>query len=140
MVRAAETVTEKRFAELFSARIWGQLGVEHDAYVRCDGLGEAVPSFGISATLRDIGRWGQMCLQNGKWNGHQMVPAEFFADLQKTALGGKPLTEESGAGITVHWEPGTEVTFGFRRMTATADIARQVDTDNSAGSIRKRVW
>lgn len=68
---AAERKTGTRFADLFSQRIWSQLGAEHDAYVRCDGWGLAVPSFGICATLRDMARWCQMCVDGGRFNGRQ---------------------------------------------------------------------
>jgi CubicO group peptidase (beta-lactamase class C family) len=99
---AAESVSGKRFVELFSERIWSKLGMEHDAYVRCDGTGQAAPSFGISATLRDIGRWGQMCLQNGQWQGCRIVPEEFYLDLRRFATEATPQEENTDSGVPTY--------------------------------------
>jgi CubicO group peptidase (beta-lactamase class C family) len=82
VVLAAERKTETRFADLFSQSIWSQLGMEHDAYVRCDGWGLAVPSFGICATLRDMGRWCQMVVNGGNFNGRQVVPATYLEEVR----------------------------------------------------------
>jgi CubicO group peptidase (beta-lactamase class C family) len=80
---AAERRTGQRFADLFGERIWSRLGPEHEAYVRCDGLGGAIPSMGISATARDLALWGQLCLNDGAWQGHQLIPKAFFGDLRR---------------------------------------------------------
>jgi CubicO group peptidase (beta-lactamase class C family) len=85
VILAAERVTGTRFADLFSQRIWSQLGVEHDAYVRRDGFGIAAPSFGMATTLRDIGRWCQMCVDGGEFNGKRIVPAAYLEDLRAGA-------------------------------------------------------
>ena len=36
----------------------------------------------MCATLRDIGRFGQLCLQNGTANGREVIPAEWLARLR----------------------------------------------------------
>jgi hypothetical protein len=79
---AAERTTRQRFADLFGERIWSRLGPEHEAYVRCDGLGGAMPSMGVNATARDLARWGQLCLSDGAWHGQQLIPKAFFDDLR----------------------------------------------------------
>jgi len=77
---AAERITDQRFADLISERIWSQLGAENEAYTTCDALG--FPLF-MAAALRDLGRWGLMCLQEGSLNGRQIVPRTFFRDIQE---------------------------------------------------------
>ncbi len=82
VVLAVERNLQIRFADLLSQRIWSKLGAEHDAYIRCDGYGTAVPSFGLCATLRDMARWGQMCLNLGEFHGKRIVPSNYLQDVR----------------------------------------------------------
>lgn len=66
-----------RFGELFSREIWSKLGAEEDAAVTVDPHGYSYVDGGICATLRDLARFGQMHLQEGTYNGHQVVPASW---------------------------------------------------------------
>ena len=59
-----------------SDRLWSQLGPEIDAAYTVDATGTACANGGFSVTLRDFGRFGQMILQNGFYNGRQIVPAK----------------------------------------------------------------
>jgi hypothetical protein len=77
---ATARVGKERFADLFSERIWTKLGAEHDAVVPVDSFG--FPIYTMVITLRDFGRWGQMLLQNGNFNGQEVVPAWFVNDVK----------------------------------------------------------
>ena len=79
----AEKATDKRFADLLHDRIWAKIGAEFDADATCDPLGHW--TFYLSVTLRDLARWGLMCLNDGKVNGKQVVPARFFEDIRDKA-------------------------------------------------------
>lgn len=92
---ACEKVTNTRFADLVSQFIWSKLGCEYDADMLCDGLGSV--SDGISVTLRDLARWGQMHLDGGYFNGEQIVPRKFIDDVMKN-FDPKAITEESFLG------------------------------------------
>jgi CubicO group peptidase (beta-lactamase class C family) len=70
-----------RFAELFSREIWCAIGAERDAEILLDASGFAVVEGGICAALRDLGRFGQMCLQGGEFAGHRVVPAAWLERL-----------------------------------------------------------
>jgi len=50
---------------LISREIWSRVGAELDANIIVDARGFPVAEGGISATLRDVGRFGQMCLDQG---------------------------------------------------------------------------
>ncbi|KPJ78614.1 MAG: hypothetical protein AMJ54_02890 [Deltaproteobacteria bacterium SG8_13] len=65
--------------DAISRDIWSKLGAEHDAYITLDPLGTAFAAAGFCATLRDLARFGQMYLQEGFFNGRQIVPAEWIA-------------------------------------------------------------
>jgi hypothetical protein len=80
-----QRVTGKNFATLLSERIWQRLGAQEDAYVFVDGTGGQVSSVGVNATLRDLGRLGEMLRNNGRYNGVQIVSAATVAELRKGA-------------------------------------------------------
>src|SRR6185369_13475879 len=74
-------------------RLWEPLGAEADAFYIMDGppgVGREFSGAGFNATLRDFGRIGQMMLQDGQANGHQIVPAEWVRASTKAAGGPGP--------------------------------------------------
>jgi len=71
-----ERVTGSRLTKVLSDRLWVQLGAEQDAVYTVDDAGTATANGGFTVTLRDFGRFGQMLLQNGFFNGRQIIPAE----------------------------------------------------------------
>lgn len=66
-----------RLPNLLSREIWSKLGTEHDANITVDRVGTSLADGGMSATLRDVGRFAQMYLQGGFFNGEQIVPEAF---------------------------------------------------------------
>jgi CubicO group peptidase (beta-lactamase class C family) len=70
-------VTGETLAHMLSNRIWKKLGMEHDATWLTDSPGPDAMEAGyccINATLRDYGRFGLLFLNQGRWNGKQIVP------------------------------------------------------------------
>ena len=65
----------KPYPELFSQHIWSVLGAEHDAEIMLDHSGFAIVEGGFCATLRDLARFGLMCLQDGEIGGRRVCPA-----------------------------------------------------------------
>jgi len=82
-----ERVTHKDFAQVLQDEIWSKLGAENDAYVLLDHYQEAYTTPGINITLRDMGRFGQMMVQDGSYNAQQIVPRAWVADIR---AGGDP--------------------------------------------------
>jgi hypothetical protein len=78
-------VTGKSLAELLSERVWRPIGAQEDAYYWLDGIGTDVASVGLNATLRDLGRFGELMRQGGKWEGRQIIPASVVAEIRKGA-------------------------------------------------------
>lgn len=56
----AEKVTGKKYSDLITERIWQPMGASSDAYICLSGKGIAWPHGGISATLRDLARFGML--------------------------------------------------------------------------------
>jgi CubicO group peptidase (beta-lactamase class C family) len=71
---ACERASGTRMADLVSALIWQPIGAERDAEITCDPLGSAIHDGGISATARDLARFGQMLVDDGTAQGHPVVP------------------------------------------------------------------
>jgi CubicO group peptidase (beta-lactamase class C family) len=68
-------VSGKSVAQQVEERIWQRLGVERDAYMWINALGEEMAGGGLNMTAADAARFGQMILQNGEFNGQQVIPA-----------------------------------------------------------------
>lgn len=77
-----QRATGRHLAELLETEIWSKLGAERDAYVIVDLNGAPWLGGGLNITLRDGARFGQMMLQNGFFNGRQIVPAEWVETLR----------------------------------------------------------
>ena len=81
--------TGRGIAELLVEKILQPMGLEADAYYVTDGLGEPFVLGGLNLRTRDYARIGQMILQNGVWNGRQIVPADWVqASITASAPGG----------------------------------------------------
>ncbi len=77
-----ERVGGATVAEQLQRRIWGRMGMEQDAYYQVDAVGTPFAGGGLNASLRDLARFGQMMLQNGKWHGKQIIPSEVIEDIR----------------------------------------------------------
>jgi len=78
-------VTGQHFTELLSERIWQKIGAEEDANVIVDRVGTPLQGSGMSATLRDLARFGEMLRRGGEFNGQRILAREVVED---TARGG----------------------------------------------------
>ncbi|MEM7283962.1 MAG: serine hydrolase [Pseudomonadota bacterium] len=76
-----EEVTGEPLAELISKHIWAPMGAEFDANITVDEAGFVLGDGGMSATLRDLGRFGLLVLNEGKAFGQQVVPAAYIEDI-----------------------------------------------------------
>jgi CubicO group peptidase (beta-lactamase class C family) len=79
---ACERASGIRMADLISALIWQPIGAECDAEITCDPLGSAVHDGGISATARDLARFGEMLVDDGMALGRTVVPAAWLDDVR----------------------------------------------------------
>ncbi len=98
-----ERATGTRLPELLSAKIWSRLGCEQDMDAAVDPAGAVFADGGLSATLRDLARFGQMLLAGGVAQGAQVVPAWWIADSYAGAADSRDVFAASGNGS---WLPG----------------------------------
>lgn len=76
-----EAATGRRLADLLSERIWRPMGAEYDAHITVDRVGTAVADGGLSSTLIDLARFGELLRRNGvSQDGTQVAPEWFVTD------------------------------------------------------------
>ena len=100
--------TGRPLADYCAETIWGPAGMEADGYwlLESDG-GLELGGFGVSARLRDFGRFGQLVLEDGEaFSGRRVLPPGWRdlagqPDSAPTAFG--RLTPGSPAGYGYHW-------------------------------------
>src|SRR5882762_3536203 len=76
-------VTGIPLADMLSERIWSRIGCEEDGYLAVDSIGVAMGGGGLNASLRDLGRFGELMRCEGAWRGKQVIPAEVGADIRR---------------------------------------------------------
>jgi CubicO group peptidase (beta-lactamase class C family) len=80
-------VKGKAVTDLASERLWRPMGAEQDAYQTVDAKGVPFAGGGISASLRDLGRLGQLMLDGGAIGETRLFPA---AVVEAIRAGGDP--------------------------------------------------
>ncbi|MFX0090322.1 MAG: serine hydrolase [Candidatus Hodarchaeota archaeon] len=72
------------------------LGIEEDDVVwMADSQGTAYGGIGLFLTPRNLAKFGQLYLNNGSWNGTQIVPAEWVAVSSRDHVAGLPFASGS---------------------------------------------
>ncbi|MCB5409807.1 serine hydrolase domain-containing protein [Pseudogemmobacter faecipullorum] len=98
-------VSGKSVTDLASERLWRRMGAEQDAYQTVDGKGVAFAGGGLSLGLRDLGRIGQLMLDEGVINGERLFPAEVTEHIRaggdRTKFSGYPAIPEGS--YTSQW-------------------------------------
>jgi CubicO group peptidase (beta-lactamase class C family) len=93
-----ERAAGQRLHELISRELWQPMGAEFDAEITVDGRGNPMADGGISATLRDMARFGLLYLRRGRAGRRQVVPAWWVDDTVRGAPdGARAFTEGDGA-------------------------------------------
>ncbi|MFB4158328.1 serine hydrolase domain-containing protein [Geomicrobium sp. JSM 1781026] len=88
-------------SEYFSQKIWKKIDAERDGYWNTDRKGNDLSFCGFSATLRDYARFGQLYLQQGKWNEEQIIPADWVS--ASTQIGDTSLRKQPSLGYQYQW-------------------------------------
>ena len=75
-----ERVGSVGLQEQLQNEIWKKLGAEQDAAIVVDKVGFPYVGAGMNTCARDLARFGQMIVQQGKFNGKQIVPKDWIND------------------------------------------------------------
>ncbi len=71
--------TGQSIPDLLEQNVIQHMGFEADPYYVTDGYDVAFVLGGLNLRTRDYARFGQMFLQDGRWNGQQIVPVDWVA-------------------------------------------------------------
>jgi CubicO group peptidase (beta-lactamase class C family) len=66
--------TGKSLSKYLEEKLWKPMGMEYNAYWLCDNQGMEVALGGLNIALRDYAKLGQLFLNEGNWQGVQIVP------------------------------------------------------------------
>ncbi len=66
--------TGKSLSKYLEEKLWKPMGMEYSAYWLCDNQGMEMALGGLNIALRDYAKLGQLFLNEGNWQGVQMVP------------------------------------------------------------------
>jgi CubicO group peptidase (beta-lactamase class C family) len=77
-----ERTSGQRYIDFMSDTIWSKLGAEHDAQISVDYRGAAVANGGYCITLRDLARFSQMVLDDGFYNGQQIIESGWIDNIR----------------------------------------------------------
>jgi CubicO group peptidase (beta-lactamase class C family) len=72
--------TGRSITELMAEKLLQPIGVESNPFYLTDGNGIAFVLGGLNMSTRDYARFGQLFLQQGRWDGRQVVPADWVAE------------------------------------------------------------
>ncbi len=78
-------ISGRSFQDAMYDALWSQLGTDGETYVVLDKNGTLFAGGGLNATPYDLARFGAMMINDGKFNGQQVVQPE---TIQKLADGG----------------------------------------------------
>ena len=81
-------------------RLFEPLGIEHPTW-GTSPQGVTLGGYGLNVRTEDIARFGQLCLQKGRWDGKQLVPEAWVAaaTARQTSNGSNPRSDwEQGYG------------------------------------------
>lgn len=93
--------TGRSVADYLAERIWTRSGTEREAFYTVDSIGTPFAGGGFNATLRDLGRFGLLVLNEGRWKGEQLIPAEAIARIR--AGGDRDVFAKAGYDTLPGW-------------------------------------
>ncbi len=125
-------VTGMNVREYLLPRLFEPLSIKPGIWENCP-RGINIGGWGLYLTTEDIAKFAQFLLQNGSWNGRQLVPAGFLQDAVSKKIG------TSGCSDT-DWKQGYGYQFwlsrhGFRADGASGQLALVIPEADMAVAI-----
>ncbi len=107
-----QKVTGQTVLDYLRPRLFEPLGIEEPTW-EMSPQGISTGGYGLNIRTEDIAKFGQLYLQNGQWNGRQLVPADWIA--QATSL-----QTSNGSNPASDWDQG----YGYQFWRCRHDAYR----------------
>ncbi|MFT3825989.1 MAG: serine hydrolase [Chitinophagaceae bacterium] len=121
-----ERATGKKISQYLQEKIWQPLGMESDAFWTTDKRKQELVYGGMNATARDYAKLGRLMLNNGAWNGKQVVSTHWInASVSSDSL-------DKYEGYRNQWW-GVR---GYKYFNDSADAVKYKETHMEGGSVR----
>jgi CubicO group peptidase (beta-lactamase class C family) len=96
-----QKVSGEKLIDYLRPRLFEPLGIANPTWEEsADGV--SFGGFGLNVTTEDIAKFGELYLRRGKWNGKQLIPAEWIemATARQVSNGSSPASDwEQGYGF-----------------------------------------
>lgn len=116
-------VTGTSLAASLHSMIWAPTGAEHESYYWLDCHGVEMVGGGLALSVRDAARFGQMILQDGRYNNRQVVSVD-IANRIKSKRNAEVFNlycEDASSGRTVY-DSYHDQWWGYAGVNAVAGI------------------
>jgi len=109
-------VTGQTTLEFLKPRLFEPLGIENPEWA-ASPEGNSLGGYGLKLCTEDIAKFGQLYLQNGKWNDRQLIPEKWVEQATSKQV---PNDQESHTKMGADWRQG----YGFQFWRCTHNAFR----------------
>jgi CubicO group peptidase (beta-lactamase class C family)/lysophospholipase L1-like esterase len=109
-------VTGQTTLEYLKPRLFEPLGIENPKWLTSPE-GNSLGGYGLYLRTEDIAKFGQLYLQNGRWNGKQLIPKKWIKQATSKQV---PNDQESHSQIGIDWQQG----YGYQFWRCTHNAYR----------------
>ncbi|HEY3860663.1 MAG TPA: serine hydrolase [Verrucomicrobiae bacterium] len=102
--------------EFLKPRLFEPLGIENPRW-DASPEGNSLGGYGLYLRTEDVAKFGQLYLQKGKWNGHQLIPEKWVEEATRKQA---PNDQESHSRIGIDWQQG----YGYQFWRCTHNAFR----------------
>lgn len=100
---ALRGATGQTVADYIAEKLWSKIGVEADAYYNTDGKGAAFVLGGLNMRTRDYARFGRLFLNDGMWEGEQIISKSWVRESTSDLAPPPAPTYERGEHYGYQW-------------------------------------
>ncbi|MEO1495891.1 MAG: serine hydrolase [Planctomycetota bacterium] len=148
LARAVRRGSGRDIEAFAEEKLFGPLQIEHWEWLH-DLDNEPAAHFGLRLTPRDMLKVGQLVLQDGEWNGKQVVPAAWIKEMSDHANGTRKYryqwwledfsTTEQPARVVAAFGRGGQSIFVLPQQDAVVVLTAGHYDDNRAAGARKNL-
>jgi CubicO group peptidase (beta-lactamase class C family) len=109
-------VTGQTTLDYLQPRLFTPLGIEAPQW-DASPEGNSLGGYGLKLRTEDVAKFGQLYLQKGKWNGHQLIPEKWVEQATARQV---PNDQESHSKLGIDWIQG----YGFQFWRCTHNAFR----------------